>query len=320
MRVWIINLVLLFSGIPLNGLAEQLKFKRIENPNNIQYQYQWLDGNDEVQSFSFSVNRKLSNDQFRHFKSLSPTRMTKHVKKSLLKTVNTLDRRKGSVKLVPELNGFSFQLTSRDKDWLASTEEKLNTSSKQAVEAFLKREYYIEFAGFGHSANNKTIGYKPDHKRFVEESTEAVEPIANAIVERFANATVRTTASFLLSWIQSIPYDKIESRVSSNGAGFLPPLRLIDANKGDCDSKVVLMASILKQLYPNMRTTIVYVPQHALLGMNISHISDDYLLTIDGLDYTLIEPVGPAQLEFATIAEQSQRYVESNYYITEALY
>lgn len=316
--LWLPLLILVLTAQAAS--AEQTRFKRTESKNSIHYNYAWLDAEGEKQQFSFSVNKKLSNSQFRHFKALSPNRMTKQVKRSLLKTISRLDPKMGKVKLTPQTNGVSFEVTSKDQTWLDETLAQLNESSESAIDAFLKKEYYAKFSGFGHNAEVSTLSYKPDHRRFILESEEAVKPIADKISELFPNAIPRVSATFLLSWIQTIPYDTIESRTTSNGSGFLPPLRLIDRNRGDCDSKVALMASVMKALYPNLRMAIIYVPQHALIGLNVSHVQDDYIIQIDGLDFTLSEPVGPGQIPYADIAEQSKRYIESNYYQVETLY
>ena len=161
--------------------------------------------------------------------------------------------------------------------------------------------------------------YKPDHLRFAKESAEPLKPVLDEIRKKMPRANARGVAVFLLSWLQTIPYDTMESRAESNGAGFVPPLRLIANNKGDCDSKVTLMASIMKAMFPRLKIALIYIPGHALIGMNVSHLTEDEKLEIDGLDYTLAEPVGPGLLPFAQISEQSKRYISSGYYQVELL-
>ncbi|MDU0114178.1 hypothetical protein RT723_14480 [Psychrosphaera aquimarina] len=77
------------------------------------------------------------------------------------------------------------------------------------------------------------------------------------------------------------------------------------------------MASILKAMYPRLRVAIIYVPEHALIGLNVSHLSTDYKLQIDGLDYTLAEPTGPRMIKFSEISERSKKFIESGMYQTE---
>lgn len=312
-----LQILLLLMSTTAN--AEQTHFKRKESDSSIQYQFGWKDIEDETQTLSFAVNKRASFNSFRHFKALSPTRMSKYVRRSLLQAINTLDPRKGKIALSPQKNGFGYKISSADQEWLDKTAEFLSERSEQSVSEFLDKEYYVKFESFGHQADQSTLGYKPDHKRFVAESSKHLTSLVNKLKEKFPSENPRQIASYLLAWLQTIPYDTIESRAQSNGAGFLPPLKLIDYNKGDCDSKVTLMASILKQFNSKLRMAIIYVPEHALIGLNIPHIADDYVINIDGLDYILSEPVGPALLKYAEISEQSKRYIESNNYKVELL-
>lgn len=301
-------------------IAEQLDFKKTESKTHYNYHYKWLDINGEKQQLSFSISRSVSNNKFRHFKALSPTRMTKHVKRSLLMAINTLNPRLGKVTLIPQTSGFSYSVTSPEQQWIDDTMNMLNEQSDKSISEFLEKEYYIRFSPFGYSSNQNSVGYKPDHKRFIKESGGSLTPIIDQLNEKFPYATPKVIATYLLSWIQSIPYDTIESRALNNGAGFLPPLKLIDSNRGDCDSKVTLMASILSEMFSNLRMAIVYVPQHALIGINTPHVQDDYKIDANGLDYVLSEPVGPAKIEWAEISDNSKRYIESDNYKIEILH
>ncbi|MGY0650058.1 MAG: hypothetical protein ACW7DU_18220, partial [Paraglaciecola chathamensis] len=91
--------------------------------------------------------------------------------------------------------------------------------------------------------------------------------------------------NLLLGWLQSIPYDDLESRVSSNGAGFSPPFTLLSNNQGDCDSKSVLMASVIRALFPDIELVMLYLPNHALLGIAMSPQKDEASMLINGEEY-----------------------------------
>ncbi|MDO6719329.1 hypothetical protein Q4575_07960 [Psychrosphaera sp. 1_MG-2023] len=311
-------MILILVSSPI--LAEQLDFRKTESKSHYNYRYEWLDVNGEKQQLSFSIARTVSNNKFRHFKALSPTRMTKYVKRSLLMAINTLNPRHGKVDLIPQANGVSYSVSGPEQQWVDDTIQMLNERSNESISEFLEKEYYIRFSPFGYTDDKNSISYKPDHKRFISESGDSLKPIIDQLHKKFPNARPKVVATFLLSWVQSIPYDTIESRAINNGAGFLPPLRLIDSNRGDCDSKVTLMASILGQMFSNLRMAIVYVPQHALIGINTPHVKDDYKIDVDGLDYILSEPVGPAIIKWAEISDTSKRYIESDNYKIEILH
>ena len=49
----------------------------------------------------------------------------------------------------------------------------------------------------------------------------------------------------MLDFIQAIPYQLLDSQSGRSGKGFLSPRQVLEQNRGDCDSKVTLMAAML---------------------------------------------------------------------------
>ncbi|GAA0303499.1 hypothetical protein GCM10009128_23630 [Psychrosphaera haliotis] len=300
--------------------AKQLNFNKYNQGNSIEFNYVWLDENEMQQTFAFQLTKKDLSNEYRHFKALRPSLLRMFSLKQLKIAISELDPRAGKVKILPSQTNIEFTLQSQDPKWPAKTEAKLNQVYLDSLKEYLRQEYYIEFNGIIGSEQSNTIHFKPDHQRFVNEGTEATAPIIKALREKMPNATARVMAKFLLSWIQTIPYDEMESRTTSNGAGYLPPIHVLNHNKGDCDSKATLFAHIMKQLYPKLRMVMIYLPEHALLGMNVSVLSDDKSIEVDGLNFVLTEPVGPALIPFADAADSSLRYIDSGIYNIEKLY
>lgn len=303
--------------LSMSSAAQQIKFEKQFIDDKFEFDYAWLDSNRKKQHFTFALDAAEVNNNYRHFKALRPSLLHMYSVRKLKQAASELDPKLGSVVVHSRVDRVEFEIRSTEQQWIESQSEKLSRLYEASLTEYLYQEYYTDFPGF-YTAQNSKI-YKPDHIRFAKESVSMVTPIVQELQRRFPRATARGIASFLLSWIQSIPYDTMESRAVSNGAGFVPPLRLLSTNKGDCDSKVTLMASIMKAMFPTLRIAIIYVPGHALIGMNVSHLEEDEKLDIDGLDYTLSEPVGPGLLPFATISERSLRYIASGNFKVELL-
>lgn len=314
-RYWFISM-LLMSGTAMGQTP--LALNKMTTETSYEYQYEWVDRKDVKQTLSFALDRALVNSNYRHFKALRPSLLKMHGTRQLKLAIAQLDPKKGRVTLIPRHNTIDFKIQSTDPKWIQLTSNKLQAIYDSTLSTVLKDNYYTEFDGFHQRGG--TQFFRPDHRRFAEESLDSLTPIVGAINQKMPNAGARQVANFLLGWIQSIPYNTMESRIESNGAGFLPPLKVLDRNQGDCDSKVTLMAAIMKKMFPNLRMAIIYIPKHAVLGLNISHLQQDYRVTIDGLDYTIAEPVGPALIPLADAADSSKRYLESNNYKYELLF
>lgn len=303
--------------VSFSTLAKQIDFEKFPQGDTTKFHYIWQDHENKQHEFSFDLKTKNVNGDFRHFKALRPSLLHMYSVKKLKQAAAKLDPKKGVVKIHSRVNRVEYEIRSREQSWINDQSNKLSTLYESSLLEYLHQEYYTEFPGFHQANNSKT--YKPDHLRFAKESADSLSPIIDAIREKIPRANARRVAMFLLSWLQTIPYSTIESRAESNGSGFLPPIRLLANNKGDCDSKVTLMASIMKAMFPRLRIALVYIPGHALIGMNVSHLADDEKLELDGLDYTLSEPVGPGLLPFATISDNSKRYIDSGNYLVELL-
>ena len=311
---------LLLGLISFSSFAEQVLFEKSAVNGGYRYDHQWLDIDKQSQSLSFVLSKKNVNDNYRHFKALRPSLLKMYSMRKLKQQIGKLDPRKGKVRILPSYQDINFEIIGREQEWVNETSRELNEVYHKALKEYLYQEYYVEFSGFGRQSKNRVLSYKPDHKRFVEESGPSLEPISIAIKNKLPRASARNVAKFILPWLQNIPYNTMESRKESNGAGFLPPIKVLDRNQGDCDSKVTLMAAILKHMFPRLRIAIIYIPEHALIGMNVSHLQEDYVLDIDGLDYTLAEPVGPGMIKFAEISDRSKRYIESGNYRVELFF
>jgi len=309
--------LLLINLVSPNAFSEQLYFNKTQVGDKTKFEYKWENNNARPYSLDFELNTKAINSDFRHFKSLTPSRLQMYSVKKLKQAASQLDPRKGSVKIKPSYQGVEFEFKSTSREWMEQQSVTLKNVYDSSLKDYLHQEYYIEFQPIGYRGNSSTLSYKPDHVRFAKESADSLAPIIKRLKKILPRANARRTAIFLLSWLQTIPYSTLESRTQSNGSGFSPPIKLISNNKGDCDSKVTLMASILKAMYPRLRVAIIYVPEHALIGLNVSHLSTDYKLQIDGLDYTLAEPTGPRMIKFSEISERSKKFIESGMYQTE---
>jgi hypothetical protein len=161
---------------------------------------------------------------------------------------------------------------------------------------------------------------KPDHRRYIDETAKALVPVSQAFYEKInTSADARAYFSLLLGWVQSIPYDTLEDRVASSGAGFAPPMGLLLQNKGDCDSKAVLTSALVRAFLPNTEMIMVFLPRHALLGVAITPIAGDETLEVEGKTFVLYDPTGPALLPFGHVSTSTKQFIDTGRYQVEAI-
>ena len=107
--------------------------------------------------------------------------------------------------------------------------------------------------------------------------------------------------------------------MASNGSGFAPPVGLLNQNLGDCDSKAVLTSALVRAFLPTTDMAMVFLPNHALLAVALTPLIDDSTIQIDGRDFVLYDPTGPALLPFGQVSESTQRYLQTGRYQIEVI-
>jgi hypothetical protein len=310
MNNYLLALILMF--VATQSGAQQLSFKKETSDGQTHFKYRWLDTKDKKQNLAFTFENKTMFGRFRNFKGYQPSRVKKTILVALKKAAAKVDRKKVDINFVERNSTYSISVSSKNKDLLANTEKMLIDVQNKTEAKILKKAYYnILTDKFG-----KT-GVKPDHVRFAKESRKDILPLTQAIMAANPNLRGRYVAEYVLAFIQSIPYSTLESRRESHGAGFSPPLRLLNNNQGDCDSKVTLMANMLDAMFPRVKVVIIYMPNHALIGVQMTHRKNDKWIKIKGREYILAEPTGPAMLAFGKVGKQSEFFIDGLQYTYE---
>lgn len=203
---------------------------------------------------------------------------------------------------------------TREPTQLAEVQQWLANEEKSQFDLLLKENYLI--------ATNDTLGQagiKPDHVRIIDTSSSELGDVAEALLQAAGGEQVepRQLLDFLLAFVQSIPYDPLQSTDGQRGTGYLLPRQVLETNRGDCDSKVALLASLWRYLKPEIPQVLLFVPDHALLGIALPAQSQDETLVAAGYTLLLLEPTGPAELPAGQIGEPSRLYIKTGRYMAE---
>lgn len=135
-----------------------------------------------------------------------------------------------------------------------------------------------------------------DYNKIVEESRPLVKNLYlkfKVIADQY-KLSKREKVEFVMRFLQDIPYgippDNYKGRYI---AGLFPPMEILVNTWGDCDSKSVLMASLLsldEELFDKM--AVITVPGHALLGFKFIPGPYEKYVEYRGEKYIYAEPVG----------------------------
>ena len=304
MTRWLFCLLLLFTA---SVSAKQLQFKRQDLGDQIQFDYVWLDHQSQERQLSVKLDKRKLLDSFRSFKLYKPQLANQHIMMALQQRASTADPREANIKIRRISNQITIDIQSREQQYIDKWQKILAQTKEDGFQRYLDDNFYVEFTD-----TMRVKGIKPDHVKFARESTELVAPIAAGLHSMMVESVlIRERINLLLSWIQSIPYDTLENRLSSNGSGYAPPGRLIDDNRGDCDSKTVLMAALLHAIDPRIKMVYLFLPEHALLGIQLPLLRKERFFEYQGQKYLYVEPTGPAMIPVSEASNASLRAINN---------
>jgi len=304
-------LTIAFMSVHLPIFAQQLSFNKSKQNKEMSFNYTWSDHQQQTRDLAFALPLQQLYGQ--NHKKFIPDIAQQYVYIELHKAARKIDPREARVQIQHRGQEILIQVSSRSDNLLDKWQRSMQQSKDKALDQYLENNYYSHFRSYlGQEA------IKPDHLRYIKENQADLLPIAQAVYDKLpTNSETRAYVNLVLSWVQSIPYNELQNRATSNGAGYLPPLAVVANNQGDCDSKSVLMASLIRSLLPDVKMTMVFLPNHALLGIVLPFRTNEETLDIDGLDYLLMEPTGPAKIPLGEIANSSARDIAGNMYSLE---
>lgn len=312
----------LLASIACTGLlivnsadAKQMQFTQQTIETSRLFTYRWKDINNEAQTLQFSLLNELIKSMPSTGAAYRPQLAQRAIKSQLLAYAKTVDPRMAKINIKQQGAQISISVSANKPGVAQEITDKLGELQKQAQMEYLQNNFYLPFKNhYGQKA------IKHDHARYAQLSVEGTKAIVEAIKTSIENPNnFREFINFTLGWIQSIPYNTLEDRVSSNGSGFASPRELIISNRGDCDSKSTLMAAIIKAYAPNADVRMIFLPKHALLGIKMKPSKKDRSIEIDRKDFVLLEPTGPAFYMLGEIAPSSNNSLRNRQYTSEKM-
>ncbi|MBL8669125.1 MAG: hypothetical protein JNK11_00605 [Alphaproteobacteria bacterium] len=157
-----------------------------------------------------------------------------------------------------------------------------------------------------------TMGGKvilPDYARMAREGVADLAPSLPDWKRHLDGLDARQRIGRLLAFFQAIPYDQLQDARTSNAAGFAVPAAMLQLNRGDCDTKAVAFASLLRLVDPQVPIVMVLLDRHALLGLGIPAAKGERTIAWQGRSYVLVEPVGPALSAIGEIGPETRRQI-----------
>lgn len=276
-----------------------------------QYEFAWRDYKNQIQQIKFNFNRDDVQQALAEFRPFSDDEANNYIY-NVLKSQSVKPRRDG-IRIDVANTGNGISLTAMGHVRHESDLERGLDDMRSLMQQ--SREEYVHQSLFRFVDDNVIM---PDHKRITQMYVNRMRPLALAIA-REAGYDKRRVLNYALGFMQTIPYDELLRRDTSNGAGFATPIEIFERNRGDCDSKSVALLSMMRALYPNMRMMMVYIPQHTFVAFEVPYDTQDVALRIGNRNFVLAEPVGPRILPLGQVDDKSLAALQSGDFTYEEI-
>ena len=295
--------------------AEQISFSKKPNDSHYVFKYKWLDHDKKAQSMSFALSKTALFERFRMLRSYQSDFAHKTIMRAVRKQLRNQPLI-GAQAFFQQQNGkMVVQVKGREDKNVALAYQKVKEIEQEAIAQYFKKNYYQAF-----TTHDQQAGIKVDHVNIATDSVVDFKVLKPVIMDKVAIENIRKVANYVLSFVQSIPYSTLESRLTSSGAGFNPPAKLLWENQGDCDSKMTLTATILRALMPRINMAMIYIDKHAFIGIDIPAEAGEMTIEHQGIKYLLGEPTGPALYRLGKLAPESELAVDQGRYVVEAFH
>ncbi|MCW5748473.1 MAG: hypothetical protein KIT36_19955 [Alphaproteobacteria bacterium] len=302
------NLLLGTAGLALPlvpGAAEarQLSYEHHREGALTRYRIRWLDHMRHERDVSFTIDSAEIDQARKLFHDFSLAAMRDFLEAEMRKTAAGWTQIKLEIQrqaMSDESFGVGFRVIGPPQ-LLADATRQLKQTLEQAqhryVAAYLRRI----------DGNTISVDYLAATRRYVR----TMWPLAQALANIAGGADERGRVALGLSFVQAIPYDQLTDRVRVGGYDFAPPPTLLELNRGDCDSKAVALACVLRALTPNRLAAMATMPGHAILGVDVPWQEGDAWVRRDGRVFIALETAGPALAPVGRVAPATAQFLDA---------
>ena len=300
-RFWILLALLIL--VPHPSSARQLAFERDEMTQHYRWQPPASVAEGKIQTLTLNLPKQ---SELRFYRAWRPDAARRTLYTRLLQSA-----RQQWPEVFFELHRqepWQIAIRTPDPKQLPEVQKWLVQEESTQLAALLAENFQRE----GKDALGQS-GIQPDYNRIIDISSSELGDVAEALLQAAGGEQTppRDLLNYLLVFVQSIPYQQLQSDDGERGTGFLLPYQVLANNQGDCDSKVTLLASLWRYLKPEIPQVLLFVPNHALLGIALPARGQDETAPAAGRRWLLVEPTGPAELTAGQISAPSKLYIQS---------
>jgi hypothetical protein len=288
------------GGASSGAQAQQLDFKRVSRSGDELLSYRWRDPDKHEYSTAFTLTKQAIQQSETSFREFSLSAMWRYLELDLRDETQRFGQG-AKINLSRTREGLHWTVQAPDQkiadQLMAKTKERLARSEKEYLAGHLRqrvdgRRIIVDFAAATTALQGPMSA--------VARALGATPNIENSDRARIALA---------LAFFQEVPYAVLEDK-ERLGGDFLPAPALLAQNRGDCDSKAVALAAVLRTYVPGRKLVVVTMPEHAILAVEMPAGPGDWTIRDRGRQYVALEAAGPALAPVGQVGPHTAKYLK----------
>ena len=280
--------------------AQQLDFKRVSRSGDELLSYRWQDSDKREYTTAFTLTKDAIKEAETSFREFSMSAMWRYLEVDLRDEVEKFG--KGThLNLSRTRDGLNWTIQAPDQATADLAMQKTKARFAQEQKAYLTQH----------------LRRRLDDGRIMVDYASATTALQGPVKEvaRALGATPgianddRARVALALAFLQEIPYATLEDKVRIGG-DFLPAPAMLAQNRGDCDSKAVALAAILRSYAPWRKMVMVTMPGHAILAVDLPAQPGEWTVRAQGRQYVALEVAGPAMAPVGQVGSHTAKYLK----------
>ncbi|WOF81825.1 hypothetical protein P5704_023790 (plasmid) [Pseudomonas sp. FeN3W] len=273
----VVAAMLLFS---VSAQARQIEFSQAASGETVEFTYRWDDRFGRPDGVIMSV---LKQDIDAHLNDpkmkIRPKALAGWLFEHVRQEAARLSTDGYSITVSNNDGMVSIQGKGIDQKVLNDRVEQVKAINQRALEHLESNSYFMLVDG----------EIRLDYKEIVDTSTSLLGPVASIMTD--TRVSTRENIERYLPFLQNIPYDRLDG---DEEFGLYTPMHMLITNKGDCESKQLALATMIRSQYPTADMIMLGLVDHMVIGVAIAPQVGDQTFMHQGRLYVLMDATGPA--------------------------
>lgn len=296
---------LLYPTLRIAIVVSALAFSSLAKAQAFVFDHQWMDFEGKPRSLSIEVGEQRVRDALTNSRDLYGY---KDIFRSIIDNAKILAKELSTPRVKARV--FTYDMTYRIEFEYVDGHHEEAMTIKGKIESFINGAYDDLKPVTYYRRRDDMEGLSISYEDVVSDFQDIFTLVNDAFRKTDLNKTDAARINDRLAFLQSIQYDDL----LNNDFELMTPIRMLAEGRGDCESKQVFLAGMLKQMYPGRSVQLIVLPnkEHIVTAFEMPELPAELTIDKDGRRFLIMDATGPSYIKVSdskiVIEENDMRY------------